>query len=63
MKDLKIDVYKRQYIGRALLFLAMGQLQALVVVLGDLYILKIDCTHPFMLWLAAAITSLSLIHI
>ena len=60
--DYEDDEFKdatehQKYIGRALLFLAMGQLQALVVVLGDLYILKIDCTHPFMLWLAAAITS------
>ena len=60
--DYEDDEFKdatehQKYMGRALLFLAMGQLQALVVVLGDLYILKIDCTHPFMLWLAAAITS------
>jgi len=60
--DYEDDEFKdatehQKYMGRALLFLAMGQLQALVVVLGDLYILKIDCTHPFMLWLAAAIAS------
>lgn len=55
--EFKDATEHQKYFGRALLFLAMGQLQALVVVLGDLYILKIDCTHPFMLWLAAAIAS------
>lgn len=47
----------QKYFGRAILFLIMGQIQALVVVLGNLYLLKIDCTHPFMFWLSAAITS------
>lgn len=55
--EFKNATEHQKYMGRALLFLAMGQLQALVVVLGDLYLLKIDCTHPFMLWLAAAIAS------
>lgn len=61
--DYKDDAFanateNQKYFGRALLFLIMGQIQAAIVVLGNLYLLKIDCTHPFMFWLASAITSL-----
>lgn len=55
--ELAAATDNQKYFGRAILFLIMGQIQALVVVLGNLYLLKIDCTHPFMFWLSAAITS------
>ena len=30
----------------------MAQLQNLLIVLGDLFLLKIQCMHPFLFWLA-----------
>jgi putative membrane protein len=47
----------QRYFGRMLLFLAMGQIQTVIIVLGDLYILKISCVHPFMFWFASAVAS------
>jgi putative membrane protein len=47
----------QRYFGRMLLFLAMGQIQTFIIVIGDLYILKISCVHPFMFWFAAAVAS------
>lgn len=47
----------QRYFGRLILFLIMGQIQAVIVVLGDLYLLKIKCLHPGLLFLAASIAS------
>ena len=55
--DLK-DVKPHQlFLGRYILFFLLSQLQALIIVLGDLYILKIQCVEPFYFWLAAAMAS------
>ena len=45
------------FFGRGAFFLAMGQVQTLITVLGNLFILKIQCVHPFLFWLVAAMTS------
>lgn len=47
------------FFGRYLLFFLLSQLQALVIVLGDLYIFKIQCLYPFQFWLTAAVASLT----
>lgn len=45
------------FFGRYLLFFLMGQIQAAVVVLGDIYILKCQVLYPGLFWFAAAVTS------
>lgn len=45
------------YFGRYLLFLLIGSIQALVVSLGDIYLLKIQCLYPGKFVLAAVIAS------
>lgn len=45
------------FFGRYLLFFVMGQLQALIIVLGDIYLLHCQILDPFRFWFAAAVTS------
>ncbi len=45
------------FLGRYLLFFTLSQIQAVIIVLGDLYLLKIQCLYPFQLWLVAAVAS------
>ncbi|MCR5201903.1 MAG: YhgE/Pip domain-containing protein, partial [Lachnospiraceae bacterium] len=45
------------YFGRYLIFFVMGQIQALVISLGDLWFLKIQCKDPFLFVLASMISS------
>ena len=40
-----------------MIFFTTGQVQTLIVVLGDLFYLKIQCHKPFLFWLAAALSS------
>lgn len=47
------------FFGRSLFFLAMGEVQTLITVLGDLFILQIQCEHPFLFWVVSALTSLT----
>ena len=47
------------FFGRYLLFFIMSQLQALIIIAGDLYILKIQCLHPGLLYLTGFFTSLT----
>lgn len=65
---IKVKVTKSKYpdatptqlfFGRSLFFIAMGQVQTLITVLGDLFILKIQCEHPFLFWVVGALTSLT----
>ena len=65
---IKVKVTKSKYpdatptplfCGRSLFFIAMGQVQTLITVLGDLFILKIQCVHPFLFWVVGALTSLT----
>ena len=34
------------YFGRYLTFFLLSQVQTFIIVLGDLYLLKIQCVHP-----------------
>lgn len=47
-KDEKIRKFTatEAYFGRWLLYVAAGLVQALIICLGDLYLLKIQCEHP-----------------
>ena len=45
------------YFGRYLFFFVLSQIQAAVIVTGDLYILKVQCLHPGMLYLTGALTA------
>lgn len=47
------------FFGRYLIFFLLSQLQVLVIVLGDLFLLKIQCVHPFAFWAVAALTGLT----
>lgn len=47
------------FFGRYLIFFLLSQLQVLIIVLGDLYLLKIQCPHPFAFWAVAAMTGLT----
>lgn len=52
------NVTKNQlYWSRFLLLFILNELQTLVIVLGDLYILGITCLDPFRFWLAGAVAS------
>lgn len=45
------------YFGRYLFFFVLSQIQAAVIVTGDLYILKVQCLHLEMLYLTGALTA------
>ena len=45
------------YFGRYLFFFVLSQIQAAVIITGDLYILKVQCLHPGMLYLTGALTA------
>lgn len=45
------------YFGRYLFFFVLSQIQAAVIVTGDLYILKVQCLHAGMLYLTGALTA------
>lgn len=47
------------YLGRYLLFFVLGQIQALIIVLGDIYLLHVKILYPVLFWLAAALGSLT----
>lgn len=47
------------FFGRYLIFFLLSQLQVLIIILGDLYILKIQCLHPFLFWFSGAIAGLT----
>lgn len=47
------------FMGRYLTFFLLGQLQAVVIVLGDLFILGCQCLHPWLFLLAGSITAFS----
>ena len=48
-----------EFFGRYATFFVIGQIQTLITVLGALFYVGIQCEHKFLLWLAAAVTSLS----
>ncbi len=46
------------FFGRFILFFVLGQIQAGVIVAGDIFLLGCDPVHPWLMWLTAAVTSL-----
>ncbi len=46
------------FFGRYLIFFLIGQIQAAVVVAGDIFLLHCSPAHPWLTWLAAAVTSM-----
>lgn len=48
----------QQYFGRYIFFFLVGQVQTLITILGEIFYIKIQCLHPFLYWLAAAVSSL-----
>lgn len=51
-----LELYET-YLGRYMTFLLFGIAQALIVALGDLYLLRIQCIHPGKFVLAAIVAS------
>ena len=47
------------YFGRFMILILMGQIQTAVIVLGDLYLLKIQCLHPLLFWASSAAINLT----
>ncbi|WP_370773636.1 YhgE/Pip family protein [Clostridium sp.] len=47
-----------QYFGKMLLFMSIAIIQAIIVALGDLYILKIYCVNPLLFVLGSVFTSI-----
>lgn len=45
------------FFGRYITFFLIGQAQALLITLGDLFFIGIQCIHPFKFWFATAFTS------
>ena len=45
------------FFGRYLLFFVLSQLQAAIIVTGDLYLLKVQCLHPGLMYLTASLTA------
>lgn len=45
------------FFGRYITFFLIGQAQTAIIVLGDLFFVGIQCLHPFLFWLAAAVSS------
>lgn len=46
------------FFGRFQLFFVIGQVQAAVIVAGDIFLLGCAPVHPWLMWLVAAVTSL-----
>lgn len=46
------------FFGRYIIFFLVGQVQAAVIVLGDIFLLHCEPVHPWLMWLAAAATSM-----
>lgn len=56
-KNLQGVKLHQLYFGRYLLFFVLGQIQALVVVLGDIYLLHCQIIDKGLLWFTASLTS------
>ena len=46
---------RQLFFGRYVLFWILGQIQAIIIVIGDIYLLKIQCLHPGLFLLAGSI--------
>ena len=47
----------QEFFGRFLLFFLIGQMQAAVIVAGDIFLLNCQPVHPWLMWFSAAVTS------
>lgn len=56
-EEFKNVTLTQKYFGRYLIFWLMGQIQAVITVLGDIYLLKIYCVHPGIFMLTASLVS------
>ena len=45
------------FFGRYLFFFVISQIQSIVIISGDLYLLKVQCLHPGMMYLTGALTA------
>ena len=52
---------KQCFFGRLLVFLLIGQVQAAVIIAGDIFLLHCHPVHPWLMWLAAAVISLTFV--
>ena len=58
--DGLVDPTPRElYFGRYIMFFLLSQIQAAVIITGDLLILKIQCLHPGLLYLTGSLTALT----
>ncbi len=58
--DGLVDPAPRElYFGRYIIFFLLSQLQAAVIITGDLLILKIQCLHPGLLYLTGSLTAMT----
>ena len=58
--DGLIDPKPRElYFGRYIIFFLLSQIQAAVIITGDLLLLKIQCLHPGLLYLTGSLTALT----
>ena len=50
------DASERQlYFGRYVLYWVLGQIQAVIIVAGDIFLLHVQCLHPWLFLLAASV--------
>lgn len=56
-KNLTRVSENQKFWGRGLLFFLLGQAQAAIIILGDVFILHCQCENLFLFWLSAAVTS------
>jgi len=45
------------FFGRYITFLILAEMQTLVTVLGNLFVFKVQCLHPFLFWFVCAYTA------
>lgn len=48
----------QKFFGRYFIFFAIGQMQTLLIVAGNMFFVNIQCLSPFKYWLACALTSM-----
>ena len=48
----------QSFFGRLMAFVLIGQMQAAIVVAGDIFLMNCTPVHPWLMWLSAAVTSL-----
>lgn len=62
-ENLKRLTASQAYMGRWLLFVSVGLVQALIICLGDIFILGVQCVHPLMFVAAGLVSSFIYINI